>query len=388
MKIAYLTSHFDFGNYTNRGVGYYICECLRNNGIEVEQVGFVREPWKRLFWIKSRILELFTRKRHLRHREPRIHAATGRALSKKLAGANFDAVLAFGSLPVSYVRTDKPLIIWTDATFAGLLDYYDEYTNLTKSSVRNGNAMDQRAFDNATHIIFSSDWALRTALDNYSIEPSKTSMVTFGANLDYRFTTEEIEKFVQTRASDKCHLIANGRFWHRKGIDRAVEIARCLFRKGIKVQLDVIGCVHEIDEEAAQFVVMHGLIDKNIPSNQEKIAALFAQAHFHVLMSRFECCAHALMEAAAFGVPSVSTNTGGIPSAVIEGVNGCLFGLGSDASEAADYIEKYLNNTDEYRSLALNTFAHYSENQSWDVAGRKVKAIIEGLLSGNLQAGI
>lgn len=380
MKIAYLTSHFDFGNYKNRGVGYYICESLRNNGVDVEQIGFVPEPYKNLYWLKAKVLELFTRKRHLRHREPAIHAATGRALSIVLASANCDAVLAFGSLPVSYIETDKPLVIWTDATFAGLCGYYDEYSNLTRSSVRNGNRMDQRAFDNATHVIFSSDWALQTALDNYSIDPSKTSMITFGANLDYSYSRADIEQFIQSRADGKCRLIANGRFWHRKGIDRAVEIARCLFRRGREVQLDIIGCTHEIDDEATQFVVMHGLIDKNIPANQEKIADMFKNAHFHVLMSRFECCAHALMEAAAFGVPSVSTNTGGIPSAVIEGVNGCLFELDSDPSEAADYIESILNNPDAYSELAFSTFEHYTENQSWNVSGRKVKEIIEKLL--------
>jgi glycosyltransferase involved in cell wall biosynthesis len=147
-----------------------------------------------------------------------------------------------------------------------------------------------------------------------------------------------------------------------------------------KVHLDVIGCTHDLDDEARQFVTLHGMIDKNVPSNRDKIAEMFAKAHFNVLMSRYECCAHALIEASAFGVPSVSTNTGGIPSAVIDGVNGCLFGLDAPSRQIAEYIsEKFLNQND-YLALARSSYKHYQQNQSWDVSAEKVVAIIKNMI--------
>jgi glycosyltransferase involved in cell wall biosynthesis len=43
-------------------------------------------------------------------------------------------------------------------------------------------------------------------------------------------------------------------------------------------------------------------------------------------------------EASSFGVPSLATNVGGIPSAVKDGLNGKTFPPDADAEDYCDYV--------------------------------------------------
>ena len=81
-------------------------------------------------------------------------------------------------------------------------------------------------------------------------------------------------------------------------------------------------------------------------------------------------------EASPFGLPSLGTNIGGIPTVVREGENGFLFDLEADVSSYCDRIEALMGDFDSYRALALSSFREYKRDLNWDAAGARVRELI------------
>lgn len=80
------------------------------------------------------------------------------------------------------LKTDKPVIYLSDATFNIMVDYY--LMGLSANAVKQGNKVEQRAMDRSKAIIVSSQWAADSAIHDYHQSPSKVHVVEFGANID------------------------------------------------------------------------------------------------------------------------------------------------------------------------------------------------------------
>jgi glycosyltransferase involved in cell wall biosynthesis len=85
-------------------------------------------------------------------------------------------------------------------------------------------------------------------------------------------------------------------------------------------------------------------------------------------------------EANSFGVPCISSRAGGIPTIIRPNINGNLFDLDADISEYCDYIHNLFANYVNYKDLALSSFHEYESRLNWDVAGQKVKSLLETIL--------
>ena len=79
------------------------------------------------------------------------------------------------------------------------------------------------------------------------------------------------------------------------------------------------------------------------------------------------------------GVPNLATRVGGIPTIVRDGKNGVLFPP-DDAPSMADVVLDLMRDYGRYRELAFSSFAEYQSRLNWDVIGRQVKALLEGLV--------
>jgi glycosyltransferase involved in cell wall biosynthesis len=100
------------------------------------------------------------------------------------------------------------------------------------------------------------------------------------------------------------------------------------------------------------------------------------ESHFLIVPSRAECFGVVFAEASSFGLPSLATNVGGIPSAIRDGKNGQTFPLAANPDEYSDYIERFMSSKEEYKKLALSSFTEYSERLNWFSAGRRVTDLI------------
>ena len=112
-------------------------------------------------------------------------------------------------MEISSLECKQPIVFWSDATFAGLVNFYKDYTNLNKSSIIYGNKLEQSAYDRSKLIIFSSDWAVQTALENYNVDKNKIHVVPFGANIETELTYDEMKTIVQSRKNDILKILKN-----------------------------------------------------------------------------------------------------------------------------------------------------------------------------------
>lgn len=97
--------------------------------------------------------------------------------------------------------------------------------------------------------------------------------------------------------------------------------------------------------------------------------------------SRAEAYGIVCLEAAAYGVPSLATRTGGTGSAVIDGVSGLLFELEDSAEIYAREASRYFTDFALYNQLACSAYADFASRSSWDTTVPDAIRIMRDMLN-------
>jgi len=121
----------------------------------------------------------------------------------------------------------------------------------------------------------------------------------------------------------------------------------------------------------------HGFISKKTEEGRKHLEQLFSDSHFLILPSQAECFGVVFAEASSFGLPSLATKVGGIPTAIQDGKNGWTFHIDETPEKYCDYIERFMISKDDYRGLALTCFQEYSERLNWHSVGTKVYDLMQ-----------
>jgi YD repeat-containing protein len=388
MRVAFPATQFlDPDNLKSwSGLPFFLKRALENAGLEVVTMPLIDDtegggPWTRFLywrWLRG--------KRYLRHCEEKVLQGYARQLEQHLAENEVDLVFSPSTWMLACLETSLPVVFWTDACFAGMLEFYGSFTDLAPPSIQAGHAIEQAALDRCTRAIYSSEWAARTAAQSYRIESSKISVVSFGGNLLEPPTVEEARAGVHARDMSQCNLLLVGVDWERKGGDVAVETVEALNAAGLNARLTVVGCQPPSARSLPACVELIPFIGKDTIEDRRRMSELFKRSHFFIMPSRAEAFGLVFAEASAFGVPCLATKVGGIPSAIIDDINGRLFPLETGGAEYAEYILKYMRNTDRYHQLALRTAEDAATRLSWDAAGRKVTEIFNEIVHARTSA--
>src|SRR5919108_5774210 len=357
VRVGYVTTYdsTDVGNWS--GLGYFVRRALERAGCVMHPLGPLVRP--RLLTVEAkRVLHRYGRRgTYLPERDPRTGCAYAAQVQEMIKAAKVDLLLSPGTIPIAYLDTPLPIVFWTDATFAAMRDFYPGFLNLSKTTILAGERMDQLAVDRAELALYASEWAAASARDHYGADPTKVKVVPFGANIRDGPASDSVANFVEERPRDRCHLVFIGIDWERKGGDVAVEVARELNRRGLPTTLSVIGCSPPLAPDVRRFVHILGFLDKGTIAGARQIEAELERAHFLILPSKAECYGLGLGKANAFGVPCVTTNVGGIPTIVRDGVNGAIVDPDAPPATFADVILQRLSLPSSYRELALSSHA-------------------------------
>jgi len=375
MRIAYITKYDSSDLHQWSGAGFYILNALRNSGLQTIPIGNLRDKYDRITREKTKFYKRFFSKKYRKDREPLLLKFYAYQVEKNLSSTDCDAVFSPGTIPIAYLRTTKPLIFWTDATFAGMIDFYPDFTNLCGETIRDGNRMEQLALSKCRLAIYSSEWAANTAINNYDVNPAKVKVVPFGANIECDRDEKEIHKIISSKRAETCKLLFIGVDWIRKGGDISIKAAELLNQRGIKTELDIVGC--NPPGEVPGFVKVHGFVSKKTKEGRNLLDKLLKESHFLILPSRAECSGIVFAEASSFGLPSLSTRVGGIPTTIHDGRNGQTFPLQAGPEKYCDFIEGLMSSKKEYDQLAISSFREYSERLNWQSSGRSVYELIQ-----------
>jgi glycosyltransferase involved in cell wall biosynthesis len=292
---------------------------------------------------------------------------------------HFDLIFApSASTEIAFLRTDIPIIYLADATFGVMLNYYYEFTKLSSMSRYEGNLIERRAINKASHCVFPSKWAAQSAIEQYGASEDAVSVIPFGINLDPEPTNEEIEFY---NRNGRCRLLFVGQDWKRKGAALAAETLEAVRRQGIDAELNIVGCNPEI--QSNPYIKIIPFLSKKNSSDSQYLRELYRSADFFILPTRAECFGIVFAEASAFGVPSVATNTGGVPDAVINGVNGILLEPDANAESYAQSIIEHWTNPKRYNELRKTTRKRYVETLNWNAWAESIMQLIIRVVQGH-----
>jgi glycosyltransferase involved in cell wall biosynthesis len=361
------------------GIPYFMKSAFERQGLLIDHIGPLPDKITPSVVGRKLLYSYILRRRYMRDREPSFLRSYATYVSDHLNEAETDVVFSPSSLPVALLKCRRPIVFWTDSAFAGMVDFYSSFSHLCDRTVRNGHEMERAALQNCALAIYSSEWAARTAMESYGTNPDKVKVVPFGANLPGGNARDDVKRFVECRPRDKCRFLFLGVDWNQKGGDIAIETAAELNRRGLETELTIAGCLPPKQVCLPEFVKVLGFISKQNPEGFAQITGLLRDSHFLILPSRAECYGIVFAEACSFAVPCLSTNVGGIPSAVRDGLNGRTFAAGTFVSECAEFVINLFEKSCRYRELALSAFDDYSERLNWDVACRQVTELIRAV---------
>ena len=374
MRLAFVTTHnsSDVGAWS--GTIFNMLGAFINSGVDVETIDALSDPYGVVFKAKRMAKNIFLKKNYLRDREPLTLRWYARQVEGKLSRMNADIVFSPGTTAIAYLRTDKPIIFWADATFDGMINFYPEFTNLCDETLRNGHKMEQAALTNCRLAIYASEWAAKTAIANYNVESNKVKVVPYGANLARFPNASEVQRAIKARGSGVCKLLFVGVDWYRKGGDEALLVAARLNQLGLNAELHVVGC--DPPSPLPAFVKTYGYLSKSNRKHNELLARLYTTSDFLILPSKAEGFGVVIAEANAFGLPALTTNVGGMRTAVRDGENGRAFEPALFVQECSDYVFQVLSATGRYHELCASSFEEYSNRLNWNSAVQSVLRLV------------
>lgn len=378
MKIGFASRYDPLDKKTWSGSGYYTLGQLKRFGdVEIFQYPLPKLLQEWLTTQKSIHRRLF--KKNIAAEFLKSYSKYfSRQLTADLKKRPVDVLFVLASSQmIAYVKTSIPVIYMTDATFQQLQGYYSNFSNLATYNVRQGISLDKRAFHNAAHCMLASDWCKTSAIDDYGIAPEKISVVPMGTNLD----TVPVWSDLNFAATERCNLLFLGVEWERKGGDIALSAFKKIKQNIPGAQLKIIGCVPPHDLSGDKDITVIPFLDKNKKEDFRELQRVFLQTDFLLLPTRAECAGIVFCEAAAYGIPSITTDTGGVGTYVQNGVNGFALPPQADGNDYAAIITELLNDKTKLSALKRSSRRQFEEKLNWDNWGNNFNAIIEKLVS-------
>ena len=244
-----------------------------------------------------------------------------------------DCILCFDASLVSYLKTDIPIILWTDLLYSHYYDHYYKNKKIVKNSLNSINKIEISTIKKAKKILLPTKWALAKAKNKYIKYSRKFYLLPFGPNFKTKIKKKNVKKIISRRSKNCLYLLTLSVDWERKGIEKLIKLKEIIKKKNIKIKLLIIG-----------------LKKKTVRS------------HFHILFSTAEAYGISLIEANSRAVPNISFKVGGISNVIKKNINGKLFKKDEDLDVIADYIIRIYQNKKKYYKLAKSSYDYYYKN--------------------------
>ncbi|MEW6685365.1 MAG: glycosyltransferase family 4 protein [Candidatus Edwardsbacteria bacterium] len=228
-----------------------------------------------------------------------------------------------------------------------------------------------------TKIIAVSEGVKRETVKYYGKSPDEIAVIPNGVDLErfhpgnktlYR---RDIRK--QWGIGEKeIVLLFVGGDWERKGLECLIRAIPLL--KNEPVRLLVVGKWHRQPYYEKIVLGLH-LKDKVIFSGASKrVEELYAASDIYILPSLYEACSLSVLEAAATGLPIITTKINGTEEMIVEGKNGYF--ISRDSEEIAEKV-RWLCKSQGLRMQLGEEARHTAEDYSWDKTSQRVLTLYE-----------
>ena len=346
------------------GTTYQMYNVLKNSKVEVDTIdvseAISAKVWHKLFNISKRL--------HLTQAENFETSVFG----AKIYGKLFDKAVAkqrkksdyyltpAGAGIIAFAKSNVKFIDAPDATYALMNNYY--YREIKNKAEELGNKIDRLALEKSSLILVPSDWAKKSVICDYRQSERKVKVVEFGANMPY----EDIKP--KQLISSKVNVLLVGVEYKRKGVATAIEVVKKLnhIDKQHTYIITIVGLdAPEETKELSSNIIFKGKLNKNNPQELELLQREYRNADLFLLPTKAEAAGIVFSEAAMYGLPIFTYNTGGVGNYCINSENGYALPLKSDSEDFAKLIKIVVNNPTLYKSLSKNGISLYNKKFNW-----------------------
>jgi glycosyltransferase involved in cell wall biosynthesis len=220
-------------------------------------------------------------------------------------------------------------------------------------------------YANAVATLTTSEFAARSLIEDYAHPKERVQCVGSGVNVPVTVGRAPA-------APNAQEVLFVGLQWDRKGGPDLIEAFRKALAECPMARLTIVGCRPRV---SVPRVTVVGRV------SADEVARYYARASVFCMPSRVEPSAVALVEAAAHGLPVVSTTVGGTPERVIDSKTGYLVPPG-DIDALSRRLVELLRNQDRARQLGAAGAAMVATHFSWERVGDRIGAAIRTHLPG------
>ena len=292
---------------------------------------------------------------------PAFAVVSDRAASKALRRAGrVDGIVQIGT---GYVLpTDTPIATFEDMTVAQVKSRpYAGWDLLSPTAFEFRLARQRRAYERATACCLTTLWAAESVIRDYGVPSRKVHVVGVGRN----HGAAAVE-----RDWSAPRFLFIGRDWeHKNGAGVLRAFAR--LREDVpNARLDVVGGHPPLDEPGVRG---HGVLRLDVPEQFGRVERLFAEATCFVMPSHAEAAGIAYVEAAAAGLPSIGTTSGGSDYLIGDG------GLSVDPRDGEALLAAMRGLSDPETAARMGAAAkRRSQLFTWAAVGRRLSRALEG----------
>ena len=362
------------------GAAYYMRRAFRALGHETVDIFPTSKTWRaRLLlgpgYFVKKAYELagfyYSPKRHTSY----IAAVSAFANRRISRDGHLDFIFSQSGVPVAGLDTDVPIFMTSDQPFHLYLEGY--VPNPAKRFVQEGAALEEAVISRVARYIYPSQWAKNAFCKAHPRDQHIAECIPWGANLnedpDGAIVAQDIAAKTRNRPYRFLFL---GSDWKRKRGEFVLRTLDLLRQDGFDIALDVVGA-GDVDVGGRPYVTVTSYIDKLSSTGSAAYIRLMRLAHFLFVPSQAEAYGHVFCEAAAFGVPSLTSAVGGIPSIIENRVNGLCLPLDTTEQQFADEIRKVLESQDSYVVMSHAARACFEADLSWTSFALKTIDLVE-----------
>lgn len=294
---------------------------------------------------------------------------------EKLENINFDLLFASNAInDIAFLNIKQPIIYVNDILYDQHINYYPAYKGLGWYSKKILRYIERKALSKCEAVLLPSEWSVERAISYYNLSSNKVHLLRFGANID----VPKKENFSPKELHEPITFLFLSVEWERKRGYLALETIELLAKKGYNVELKVVGCIPPVKSDLLNVIPF---LNKNIPDDYQKLKDTLTSSHFLFVPTEAECYGIVFCEASAYGLPNISTDTGGVTSIVKDSINGFTLPLEAKAEDYANNIEPFLLDKSKYHELSKSARNRYDEALNWDVWRKQIDIIFKNIMS-------
>ena len=378
MRILLLTPGDPFNHRSWSGTLNSITTTIQKLGHEVLWHGKIPRG-SLLLRLKIILYNLFTRKKYRWKHSIEHSKRIGKIITARIENINYDLILVIAaSTESAFVNINVPIIYISDATFDSMVNYESSFSNISSRSIEEGNYLEKKILQRSTYILYPSDWPINSAIKYYGVSKHKIIKAKFGPNLTKIPKLSELNGVYPKQNILRLLFIAVK--WNSKGGPIAIEALKELNRCGINTELTVVGCKPQEKKYSGLKIIP--FLDKSNYQDLQSLYNLYNSSHFFILPTRNEAVGIVFSESAAFGLPCIASNTGGIPDYIEDNITGRLLELSANGKDYADVIENIWNDKVKYKKMKIASRKKYEQELNWTKWGEQFQLVLDKINNG------